>query len=331
MIDNHKQCVFCKALLFEDDDVVYCPVCGAPHHHECYNSCGHCALEQYHGTKNEYNPHPENKEEKQEGIPLNREGHACRRCGKVSSMDTIFCPYCGTLFSDGKNQTSASADIDAGSPYSIAIDLLGGIDKNAKIDDIEVMEIASFVRVNTRRYIPLFASMTEHKNKRGWNWSAFIFPAAWNAYRKNYIAAGVFMALLFSALCLVSSLVFALNSYVGTLPVDAALTTSVLADAFSSVSLLHWLLFGVGLIIDFLSRIVSALYGDYWYKTRAFEKINEIKSDDEVEDVTQELQIKGGVNQWLGMLTLYPSVLLLYQCATLLMQIFSWFMSGGMM
>ena len=47
-------CAGCKAYLFEEDDIVYCPVCGAPHHRECYNRTGHCALEELHGTENEY-------------------------------------------------------------------------------------------------------------------------------------------------------------------------------------------------------------------------------------------------------------------------------------
>ena len=34
---EEEQCVVCHAYLFSDDDVVYCPECGAPHHRECYN------------------------------------------------------------------------------------------------------------------------------------------------------------------------------------------------------------------------------------------------------------------------------------------------------
>ena len=34
--------------------MVYCPECGAPHHRECYNSIGHCALEEFHGTDMQY-------------------------------------------------------------------------------------------------------------------------------------------------------------------------------------------------------------------------------------------------------------------------------------
>ena len=59
MIEKNKQCAFCKALLFDEDDVVHCPVCGAPHHRDCYNKLGHCALEDLHGTENEYDAQKE--------------------------------------------------------------------------------------------------------------------------------------------------------------------------------------------------------------------------------------------------------------------------------
>ena len=39
-----EKCPVCGAYLFDEDDVVFCPECGAPHHRECYNAVGHCAL-----------------------------------------------------------------------------------------------------------------------------------------------------------------------------------------------------------------------------------------------------------------------------------------------
>ena len=232
MSEHEKQCVYCKAKLFSDDEVVYCPVCGAPHHKDCYNECGHCALEHFHGTDDEYNPHPENIKSDGE-IHHDRKGHTCRHCEKMSSADTIFCPYCGAPFIEAQETGDENSDGEkngpfdetgtpfggkngpfgeTGTPFMLHIDLMGGVDKKEKIDGIEAGELASFVRVNTRRYMPLFKAMDGKKSKAGWNWSAFLFPCAWNAYRKNYMAAGVLLAVLLSAFYLVSSLVFALNS-----------------------------------------------------------------------------------------------------------------------
>ena len=67
-----EKCALCKAYLFEEDDVVYCPECGAPHHRECYNGIGHCALDGLHGTENQYKkPQPEEKE-----VPIKLEAKA---------------------------------------------------------------------------------------------------------------------------------------------------------------------------------------------------------------------------------------------------------------
>ena len=60
-----QSCALCHAYLFPEDDVVCCPECGAPHHRECYNSIGKCALEELHGTENQYDKLRRAAEEKQ--------------------------------------------------------------------------------------------------------------------------------------------------------------------------------------------------------------------------------------------------------------------------
>lgn len=319
MIEKNKQCAFCKALLFEEDDVVYCPVCGAPHHRDCYLSSGKCALEHLHGTDEEYNPHPENDET---DIPLNREGHTCERCGKISSSDTIFCPYCGKVFAEKINTGDGSAPIPFATP--VRFDALGGIDKDAKIDGIKAGVVASFIRMNTSRYIPLFARLAEHKKKRGWNWSAFLFPSAWNAYRKNYLLSAVFAAIAICSFSLISSLATATNAYLSQLPVDTMLTFQELSNAYNSVGVMHWVLFAAGIGLDLFSRIICALYGDSWYKNSCFEKLKAINDLDDEDEAKEKFIRKGGVNQFLGLLLLYPSGLMLYQTATLLFQVISW-------
>ena len=65
-------CVRCHAYLFPEDDIVYCPVCGAPHHRECYNQLGHCALEEFHGTDRQYDKVKAREEEQAAAeMPMN--------------------------------------------------------------------------------------------------------------------------------------------------------------------------------------------------------------------------------------------------------------------
>lgn len=44
-------CPVCHQPFKADDDVVVCPVCGAPHHRECYRKEGHCAYADTHGHR----------------------------------------------------------------------------------------------------------------------------------------------------------------------------------------------------------------------------------------------------------------------------------------
>ena len=93
--------------------MVYCPVCGAPHHRECYKNLGHCALEELHGTENEYSREKElekaielekAKEEKEKEQENETEETSedeviqtvrCKMCGEVYPFKKASCPKCG--------------------------------------------------------------------------------------------------------------------------------------------------------------------------------------------------------------------------------------------
>ncbi len=47
-------CVYCHEVFDEKDEVVVCPICGAPHHRECYAKLGHCADEEAHASGKEW-------------------------------------------------------------------------------------------------------------------------------------------------------------------------------------------------------------------------------------------------------------------------------------
>ena len=86
-------CVRCHAYLFPEDDVVYCPVCGAPHHRECYNELGHCALEEFHGTDKQYDRVAEEKNRENAFNP-----DAAGTGGKAEGQIT-----CGMLYTEIRN------------------------------------------------------------------------------------------------------------------------------------------------------------------------------------------------------------------------------------
>ena len=134
--NREDSCVFCHAYLFEDDDVVYCPVCGAPHHRECYNKLGKCALEELHGTENQYDKAKQKAQQEPKAEPVVEEEPEFQFQSAFSG--TGFAPF----------------------------DFLGGVKPNEEIEEgVTAKDAAKFVFSNTMRYIPKFKALDKkHKN-----------------------------------------------------------------------------------------------------------------------------------------------------------------------
>ena len=293
------ECPFCHAKFFEDEDIVVCPVCGAPHHRECWQQAGHCLYEQYHGTPQQWKPpaeQPSAESYGQTSAQGDRVGHACPKCGRMSTSDTLFCPYCGFAF-----QGDNPPDDPPFNPFfqqSPPIDPLGGTDPTAVIDGVPVMEVSSFVATNTMRYIPKFQKLANFGGKKkhvSWNWSAFLFPNYWLFYRKCY-SWGIAVTILMIAAQLLN-LPFALtlsNLVAGQEQANVYLFDFVMhnINQFSTASIL----LSVGsIVLSLIIRIVIGILGDSIYQSHCLTKIKEIKASD-VEDTRLEFMRKGGVN-----------------------------------
>ncbi len=250
-------CVRCRSYLFNEDDVVYCPVCGAPHHRDCYNALGHCALEELHGTENEYcRKTVEVKEEKAEEKPEKIE----------------FNPMHG--FTE--------------------FDFLGGVPADYDLGEgVKAEEAKRFVLTNTHRYIPKFAVLNRN-NKFSWNWMAFLFPAGWMFSRKMYKGGIITAMLTIMANCLsypMSEGIYSLGFNQNTFFADSI---SSMSDLISQVGLAAIILALLGGIFDLGIRIVSALLGDYIYKKHCIRTIKNIKANSE--DVAVDYRKKGGMS-----------------------------------
>ena len=261
-------CVRCKAYLFNEDDVVYCPICGAPHHRECYNALGHCALEELHGTEREYS-REKIDEQKQQVEEKKQE------------------PKKNSAF---VNQMGAFADFD----------FLGGVPADYDLGDgVTADEAKNFVLANTHRYIPKFAVLNS-KNRISWNWLAFLFPSGWMFSRKMY-KSGIITALLtIAANCLsyplslkLYSLGFNTNGYL-------AENLSSITDMLPQIGLAVIFLALAGTFFDLGIRLVSALFGDYIYKKHTINSIKKI--NEESTDRIVDYRKKGGTNLLLFLL-----------------------------
>lgn len=262
LITEGCSCVRCKSYLFEEDDVVYCPVCGAPHHRECYNALGHCALEELHGTENEYTP-PEPKPENTE-----------------NNVQNEF------------DEKTDNADFLRNNGFTV-FDLLGGVPADYKLDDnVTANDAKKFVLANTHRYIPKFATLGK-ENKTSWNWAAFLFPAPWMIARKMY-KSGIICAIISVIASLfavplnvsVNNLGIAANSYVEL--------ANILTENISQIGISVLAFSFISFIINIVLRVFCAVFSDYWYKNHSIDCIKKIKK--ESDDLDLNYRKYGGVN-----------------------------------
>lgn len=286
-------CVRCHAYLFPEDDIVYCPVCGAPHHRECYNQLGHCALEEFHGTDRQYDK-VKAREEEQAAAEMPNTGEnaegliTCQMCHEKYDFALNACPKCG-----------APNIAKAGGSF-VNFDFLGGVPADYDIGDgITADEAKRFVAANTPRYIPKFAVLNA-KNKLSWNWLAFLFPCGWMLSRKMY-KNGIIAGLL----TVISSLFYlpfmnAINN-LGTTPGETQ--AQIMQSIYEHLPKMGAAVIAAllaGFVLNIAVRILSALFGDYLYKQYAISSIKIIRA--ESEDMDYDYRKKGGVNIFLFLL-----------------------------
>ncbi len=281
MSDGQKSCAYCHSYLFEDDDIVYCPVCGAPHHRECYKEIGHCALEELHGTERQYDKtvaHEETIPAKPDESRATTGMVKCDMCGEEYDENDRVCPNCNT-----PNMSKVEGFQRP--------DLLGGIASDTDIGDgVTANEAKQFVFFNSQRYIPRFDNF-KIGIKSSWNWFAFFFPAGWMLGRKMYIngiIAGM-LSIIFTMLSLPFMKLVDFGTYTDYTTLSANLTELIVkAD---KLVVLAFFLSG---ILSIALRIFCAAKGDRMYYKHVISTIKTIKS--ESADVSEDIFRKGGVS-----------------------------------
>lgn len=284
-----KKCKCCNAILFEDDDVVFCPVCGAPHHRSCYNSLGHCALENLHGTDAQYDASKEelknsqNSETNEKTPPNTNVKVKCGMCGNQYDATENACPDC-----------HSPNPIKLGGRF-VAIDFLGGVPADFDLGDgVTADEAKRFVLSNTHRFIPKFANM-KAGIKASFNLLAFLFPCGWLLSRKMY-KLGAFIGALSIAF---SMLMLPFQKMLTTMLPEEVLGSTqrmaqYLVDNLESFNMAVIILGFAGTILSLIMMIVVGVYGDYFYRNYTLKSISSIKA--ESDDIEEDYRKKGGVS-----------------------------------
>ncbi len=313
---NNNQCQICHSYLFDDDDIVICPDCGAPHHRDCWQTIGHCGVEDAHGTDMQYDKLEKQKKENIDDQSAFIPNRKCKFCGRISKNEgASFCPYCGQPF-EGQGVHQHAPFIINGS--SINFDPLGGVPKGTKIEGTCVEDIATFVGNNSGRYINKFKTL--HKgNKNSWNWLAFLFPSAFCLSRKMYSNGILFLIVSIAAnLCFVP-----FNNTLAGLGDIETMTreqlVSLATENMSAFTPLIWIMCAIGTVLFILPHILCGLRADWMYRAHSLEKIKSIKENKDIADYEEELKIKGSVS-----LTLMFVALIIEQYLPSILATFLW-------
>lgn len=283
-----EQCAFCHAYLFEDDDIVYCPECGAPHHRECYQKKGVCGMAEFHGTDMQYDvlknkqKNEQTETVKEEKTPIGSKiTTKCHMCGEEYDPSCKVCPRC-------------SAPNVASMGGIFHFDFLGGVPADFDIGEgVTADEAKRFVASNTTRYIPKFAAIKEGK-KSSWNWLAFLFPAGWFLSRKMNIS-GIFVGILTVAITLLQfPFVLAVNNLGLAENANYMQISQAVTENINTIGMPIVVLAFISIVLNLLLRIFSAVLGDMLYRKHVISKIKQMRA--ESEDMDADYRKYGGVS-----------------------------------
>ncbi len=308
-----QKCPICQSYLFEEDDIVVCPVCGAPQHRDCYQSIGHCGLAQYHDTPQQYNPEQARQavqEAKASAAETATPKAQCPHCQKEIPEDATFCSYCGAPMAGGMQGLPRM-------PFVAVYNPLGGIHKKTDIDGITAQQAAEFVGANAQRYIPKFVQLGG-KRRAGWNWAAFLLPYGWFFSRKQYKWGLLTAVIMLACTICLFPLQSELTNTVLSMPVGsdwpavfAKMIPHLIENPFPII------LATLGNLGALVVRILSGLFGDWAYRNHVVATVKKIEADDEI-DNAEGYRKKGGVNPLLLLVSYFAFDMIAQLLLTLL-------------
>ena len=275
-----QTCPVCNKAFQEGEDIVSCPICGAPHHRECWKLEGRCHFESTHGTEEQWT-----RESKQKS-----DTKTCPHCGLSNVQTNTTCSQCGFPFAlqdsrssqdDKSNANPDSADYREFSPFRvIRQDSFCGIPKDTTIEGYEIEDVAAVIGQNRAYYLPTFMKMTNDKKNTKWNWASFLLTPYWLLFRKNYVFAGI---VLFFEILQTALLTYIERVKLGFLFNGTDVSVDTVYNGLQNIletnsPLSKYIYFIVILsLISLLIRIVFGFFGNYLYMHNCFNKIKKQK------------------------------------------------------
>lgn len=281
---TYDKCPVCDQTFKSDDDIVVCPLCGTPHHRECYTQNSNCS---------NANKHNENFRWESSAPQSNIE----------DSQQTI-----------NNEQKRDFTGYDLGNqPFPFPFEMPNQNPLKNFPPELEngvpTEDVALFVQQDTTKYIQKFFYIKGGKNK--WNWAAMFFAPYWFFYRKLYKHGIIVMALV---LCLsflsylppVERLMADMTEYQEELETlsEQELSEEEYINTFNELTTkaqkaINDNKVGAGIVIgQSLSTVLVSVYigfnANKWYYKHIIKSIKDIRSKENTPETIQQQILKTG-------------------------------------
>lgn len=277
------RCPICNKKFSEADDIVVCPVCGAPHHRTCYDEKKQCAFIEDHLSGKEWSdpagtvpPH----EQKKDG-----QSKTCQRCGTDNPKDTVFCSACGnpmTIEPPKYKDDDSQAHQWVFPGFTMQIDsismLYGGVNPDDKIDDENVADIAKYVGSGSGYYIPRFKIMSEKGHSLMPNFAALFFHFFYYFYRKMYLVGTLMLALYM--LSMIPNFIYTKEVFPLLMQQMGYAVTNTVEVNQTLIDHYFWLA-GVTRTINFVIGVVVSMIANRLYYSHTIKAVHQIRKSAE--------------------------------------------------
>lgn len=172
-------CTHCGHPFTDQDDVVVCPECGAPHHRSCFRELGHCALQGQHSPDFAWTYHSPAAESSKEAAAV-----VCSRCGAATPAELPNCQMCGSPLASsaqepppfpGQGQYSRRAASSTESYFD-----------DWELNGVTARELSAYTGTSSYYFLNQFKRLVHSWGNISWNWCAFFFGFLYFFYRKMY-------------------------------------------------------------------------------------------------------------------------------------------------
>lgn len=272
-----EKCPVCERVFTQQDDIVVCPVCGTPHHRECYKTSGQCKNAQLHSQGFEWTPSQAN-----ETVQAVNNGDAivfCPNCGRENPASEPVCLNCGERLYNNPYRINGQPVISPNMQNGQFLNNVVQISPEDTIGTNKVSNVAEYVQFNAHRYIPKFYKMEKQGKKLSFNWAAFLFYPYWFFFRKMHVIGFAIMliTLLITGVCTTERVINFTNDYYEAVQqyYSGEIGKEELAEVSNKIIEIPEIT--VMTVSNIAIRLFCGFFGNYLYKKKVEKDIDECR------------------------------------------------------